>query len=136
MVMLMVDFSGEFGMRQFKQWIMVVIVMALAGCSSQGRVSDLREKTMLINFGDSKEKVLELLGVPGDRSFSGESEAWQYCSTGFAADTYTVVWFENKVVHSITSKNAYIVEGFCNQAFPAVDWGQRPADKIIDLNIK
>ena len=67
----MVDFKREFGMRQFKQWIMVVIVMALAGCSSQGRVSDLREKTMLINFGDSKEKVLELLGVPGDRSFAG-----------------------------------------------------------------
>lgn len=109
--------------------------MTLTGCATTGSVSNVREKTLLIGFGDTKEKVLEVLGTPGDRSFRGSGEAWQYCSTGFATDTYSTIWFDDGLVTGVTSKNASLATGFCSQNFLEVDWGQRPSDQKIDINI-
>ena len=110
--------------------------MILIGCSTTGEVSDVREKTILISFGDTKEKVLEILGTPGDRSFRGKAEAWQYCSTGFFNDVYSTVWFNDGLVTGVTSKEAMISMANCNLNFLQIDWGQRPADQKIDINIK
>ena len=118
-----------------KALYLLLLLAFLTGCNTTGQVSNVREATLAISYGDTKQKVLELLGPPGDRIFKEQYEAWQYCSTGFSADTYSTVWFESGTVTGIASQNAYWVDGFCSQAFPAIDWGQRPADKKIDINI-
>ena len=117
-----------------KFW-MIVASLLIVSCSSTGRVSNVREASMLINYGDPKERVLDILGTAGDRSFRGEGEAWQYCSTGFSSDTYTTVWFDGGKVTGVTTQNAAIADGFCNLAFPRVDWGQVPADQKIDIDV-
>ena len=115
--------------------IMLIGMVMLSGCSTTGSVSEVRQLTTLINFGDTKERVLEVLGNPGDRSFLGSSEAWQYCSTGWSSDTYATVWFENGSVNGITSKNSTLAYGNCTVNFPEIDWGQRPADRKIDITV-
>jgi len=116
--------------------ITLIALLTLVGCSTTGSVSQVRQKTMLINAGDSKQKVLELLGTPGDRSFLDTNEAWQYCSKGWSSDTYATIWFKNGSVTGITSKNTVLVElGICSGSFPEIDWGQRPADNKVDITI-
>jgi hypothetical protein len=116
--------------------ILVGLALLLSACAaSQGNVDNIRGQTALINFNDSKAIVMEMLGVPGDRSFKGTDEAWQYCSTGFNNDTYATIWFSNNKVTAISSKDGQWAVGSCSQSFPSVDWGQRPADQIIDVNV-
>lgn len=45
------------------------------------------ERTALVNPGMEKEKVLEILGPPGNRQFKGKGEAWQYCQTSVLGTT-------------------------------------------------
>jgi len=113
----------------------LVCFFVLAGCSTKGMVSNVRDKALLISFGDSKEKVIEVLGTPGDRSFSADQEAWQYCSTGWTQDSYLTVWFASGYVTGVTTQSASLADGFCSGAFPRVDWGQVPADQKIEVNI-
>ena len=115
--------------------LLVIVGLVAVGCTTTGSVSKVREKALQVSPGDPKGKVIEVLGTPGDRSFLGSSEAWQYCSTGWSSDTYVTVWFTNGKVTGLTSKNASIVDGFCSGRFPEVDWGQRPADKKIQINL-
>jgi len=117
------------------KYLILFSVLTLVGCTTTGSVSNIREKILLISFGDTKEKVLEVLGTPGDRSFRGNSEAWQYCSTGFTIDTYSTIWFDDGLVTGVTTKYARLaVDDYCSQQFLEVDWGQRPYDQKIDIN--
>ena len=112
----------------------VVLLTSCAG--SGGVVPNVRQASLAINYGDSKSKVLDVLGTPGDRSFKGADEAWQYCSMKWSSEeTYLTVWFTNERVIGITSKDIDLVAGSCDLAYESVDWGQRPADQKIDINI-
>ncbi len=103
--------------------ILAITSVLLISCSfAGGRVSNLRGEVANISRYDSQKAVLSRLGEPGDRSFSGNYEAWQYCETGFSSDVYATVWFENGVVTGVTTQDAYLVDGLCDQAFPRVDW--------------
>lgn len=66
---------------------------------------DLEKKTILLNPGDSKAKVLEVMGPPKDRQFQGDYEVWQYCITGagFGYHDYRAIWLRNDQVTGITS---------------------------------
>jgi hypothetical protein len=93
----------------------------------------LRSQTASLNPGP-KEQVLAVLGPPGDRSFSGHAEAWQYCRTGMQSDTFTTVWFVDGKVYRVTNQDAALVEwGPCSTKYPTVDWGQVPADLKIRI---
>jgi hypothetical protein len=45
--------------------------------------------------GDDKQKVLFIMGSPGDRQFRGKDEAWQYGKTGagFGYRDFPIIWF-------------------------------------------
>ena len=124
-------------MQFYKVVVTATLTMALLiGCAgSGGNVSNVREASLAINYGDPKSKVLDVLGAPGDRSFRGTDEAWQYCSTGWAKDTYLTVWLSDGSVIGVTSNDASLVAGLCDLEYQSVDWGQRPADRKIDVNI-
>lgn len=79
---------------------------------------------MQVTVGDSKSKVLSIMGNPGNRQFSGTNEAWQYCQTdiwGMSGDDYIVVWFRNGNVSAVTSyKNTNY--GDCSMFYREIDW--------------
>ncbi|MDA7793345.1 hypothetical protein N8985_04465 [Glaciecola sp.] len=101
--------------------ILIVLIALLLGCSSTGSTSKVSEKSLLIQNGDSKERIIEIFGEIGSRSFSGNREAWQYCSTGFNSDIYVIVWFTNGSVTGVTKRNGY-GNGLCSEHFFNIDW--------------
>lgn len=121
-------------MRNFM--FVALATLLLSGCSTTGAVSNMQEKSMQIHPGSSKNEVLAMLGSPGDRSFKGRGEAWQYCSTGLSQDKYMTVWFYEGIVEGLTTYNRSDAVGICTQTFSSVDWGQVPNDLKIKLTIK
>ena len=105
-----------------------------SGCSTTGSVSNMQTKSMQIHPGSTKSEVMSILGAPGDRSFKGKGEAWQYCSTGFSHDKYITIWFYNGIVEGLTSYTRTDAIGSCTQTFSSVDWGQAPDDYSAQIN--
>lgn len=113
----------------------MLLAFAVAGCATTGSVSNIQEKSMHIRPGTSSDQVLALLGTPGDRSFKGNAEAWQYCSTGFSHDQYVTVWLFEGKVEGLTTYNRSDAMGVCSQTFTSIDWGQAPDDLKVKLTI-
>ncbi len=116
--------------------IVLTFLFFVSGCSTTGSVSNMHEKSMQIHPGSTNDEVMALFGVPGDRSFKGKGEAWQYCSTGFFQDKYITVWFYEGIVEGLTTYNKSDAVGTCTQTFSRVDWGQAPDDLKMKLTIK
>lgn len=122
-----------------REWLVLgalTIGVLVGGCTTTGQVGDLRAKSMAIEPGSSKHEVLALLGTPGDRSFNGKAEAWQYCSTGFARDHYMIVWFYDGVAESLTTYDRSDAIGVCTQTFSSVDWNTAPKELRVRLMIE
>jgi len=86
-------------MKTLKVILGISAFLILAGCGT------LDNKTILINAGDSKERVLEVMGVPQDRQLQQKQEAWQYCvsGAGFGYNDHKIIWVNRGVVTGITS---------------------------------
>lgn len=105
----------------------ICVGVLLAACAG------LERKAALIEMGMPKNEVLKILGEPGQKSFQGSREAWQYCQTGLLADHYTTVFFGDGKTEGITKENSggsifsifgtIFSFGLCSIDFPAVDWG-------------
>jgi outer membrane protein assembly factor BamE (lipoprotein component of BamABCDE complex) len=87
-------------------------------------------KAALVGPGMTKQQVLDAMGPPGDRSFRGTAEAWQYCSNDDVATAkYTTVWLDGGQVSGLTTQSKMLMVSFsCADEYPSIDWGQRPAD--------
>ncbi len=101
-----------------------LLVFAFIGCSS----TKLIEQSFTINAGQSKKTVLKILGIPGNREFNGNIEAWQWCSNGYHTDDFLVVWFyKSKVTGVTTYKNdSSIFLGSCDNFYRTVYWEDAP----------
>ena len=101
--------------------LMFVTSFILAGCVSINQST--LERTALVNQGMEKEKVLELLGTPGNRQFRDKNEAWQYCQTSIfdSTDKFVVIWFYDGVVNG-TSTYTQSQFGMCESFFKTIDW--------------
>ena len=105
----------------------ICVSMLLVSCAS------LERKAALIKTDMPKNEVLKVLGEPGQKSFRGNREAWQYCQTGPLADHYMTVWFRDGKAEGITNENSggsifsifgtIFSFGLCSTDFPAADWG-------------
>ena len=113
-------------MLRLKQFLLLSSVAMLSGCGT------LESKTILLNFGDTKEKVLATLGVPQDRQLQGNKEAWQYCvsGAGFGYNDHKIVWF---TAGQVTGINTYRtnVSG-CTAGIKTVRWESAP-DAVIEV---
>ena len=85
-----------------RSW-MVVTVFALGIVSC--RTMELANKTIQINKGDDRTKVLQVMGTPQDRQFLGDYEVLQYCITGagFGYHDYSAIWLRSGKVAGITT---------------------------------
>ncbi len=57
-------------MQRLKLFIFPLVIIILFACGS------LEKKSILIDFGNNKERVLEVMGTPDDRQFQGKNEVW------------------------------------------------------------
>lgn len=112
--------------------VVALLAVTLAGGCASG--SALMKKSVLLDRGNPKERVLEVMGAPGDRQFRGDDEAWQYCRTdysGFSADQYVVVWlYQGRVTGVTTYRNTQF--GTCSSFFKTVRWEDAP-DRTIEI---
>ncbi|WP_330147098.1 hypothetical protein [Shewanella oncorhynchi] len=67
--------------------LLLGIFIILSGCGS------LDKQSILVNAGDTKEQVLNIMGPPDDRQFQGKNEAWQFCKTGAGLVIMITVFF-------------------------------------------
>ena len=105
--------------------LIVITVLFISSCAN------VATKSIDLEPGMSKTQLTSLLGRPGDRQFSGNVEAWQYCDTGFAKDEYLIVWLANgKVVETQRYENSYSI-GMCS-SYTTINWEDAP-DKIIEF---
>ncbi|UTH44937.1 hypothetical protein [Loktanella salsilacus] len=112
--------------------IIVFGLFLLAGCTFQGGRLNGASPESLIARGETQESVQQKLGKPGFMDSKGRAEAWQYCSGGLLNDTYRTIWFVDGRVANFSKMNASLAQGFCDQAFPAVNWGNRPENVTLD----
>lgn len=105
---------------------MLLITSLLSGCGT------LDNKTILIDAGDSKEKVIDTMGLPYDRQFEQQKEAWQYCvsGAGFGYNDHKIIWFTDKKVTGITSYRTNRTG--CTGAVKTIKWEDAP-DYIVEI---
>lgn len=112
-------------MRTLKVMLGISVLLILTSCGT------LDNKTILINSGDSKERVFEVMGVPQDRQLQQRQEAWQYCvsGAGFGYNDHKIIWFNKGVVTGITSYKTHSTG--CAGAFKTIKW-EEGSDLIIE----
>ncbi len=105
-----------------------VILTALSACGS------LEKKAMLLNVGDSKERVIEVMGTPDDRQLRDDNEAWQYCQTGagFGYHDYRIIWFKQGKVSGINSYKSSRPASSCATDLKPIKWEDAP-DAVIEV---
>lgn len=91
--------------------------------------------TPSIQTGDSRDRVLSLMGEPGDRQFNGENEALQYCVNRrfpFTTPEYTAVWlFSGRVTGVTTYRGA--PNSSCRANYKTLEWPVRRGGPTADV---
>lgn len=102
------------------------VAIILSACGS------LENKAVLINYGDTKERVLEIMGPPGDRQFRGKDEAWQYGQTGagWGYNDFRIVWFYDGKVTGVTSFKDHTPGRGASAEFRVINWEEAPEHTI------
>ena len=115
-----------------------LLAVVLSGCSTAGAVNDIQTKSNSVPKGATPEQVQTLMGgPPGSRSFQGEIEAWQYCSTGFVADQYVIIWFVDGVVDAVTPYSGTHAVGSCAGGYRPIDWSPGQASgATVNINVR
>lgn len=113
-------------MRTSIIFIFLLLVVTLGACGT------LDKKTILLNVGDDKARVLEVMGTPADRQMRGQQEAWQYCvsGAGFGYNDHKVIWLNSGRVTGITSYRTRT--SGCVGALKTINWESAP-DSVIEI---
>ena len=134
----------------------ILLTRVLVSCGSTEGTPNIQRNLLLIGSGSTKSAVLNIMGAPTGKSFSGEAEAWTYCAAqpsryhrmggtsgarGFGVTTnqIAVLWFAGDSVAALTEEtqrwdaNRDRTPSRGCDALPAIDWGQIPADLSIEL---
>jgi hypothetical protein len=92
---------AKFVMREVDRKL-VAMVLDLLGNAFVRRVMRRLDMRILrfwgdpscVNPGDDKDRVMVVMGSPGDRQFQGDHEVWQYCQAGARSGyhDYRMVW--------------------------------------------
>lgn len=109
----------------------LVVFMLTATVVSCGT---LEHKSILINAGDDKAAVLNVMGTPRDRQFSANAEAWQYCKSATGFYDYRIVWFRDDKVTGVTSykRTPHMGELSCAGRLESIRWEDAP-DATIEV---
>ncbi len=104
----------------------VFLIAVLSSCAG------VKTSALQIETDNSKARVIEIMGTPDDRQFSGSQEAWQYgMVVSIGVCDYTVVWFKEGKVTGITSYRNFSTLG-CRHGLKSVNWEEAP-DRIFEI---
>ena len=121
-------YPSELGdvMRTSMVAIALVLWLVVAGCGT------LDNKTILLNVGDSNERVLEVMGTPTDRQMRGQQEAWQYCmsSAGLGWNDHKIIWLNAGRVTGINSYRSGVTG--CSGGIQPVRWESAP-NSVLEI---
>lgn len=120
---------------KIKNLVIIAIILSISVLTCCTTTQGLSYKQNNISSGQSKNDVMNILGMPGNKQFNGKNEAWQYCSTGLFTDNYVVVWFYDGTVTGMTTYSQSYGNGNCNKFFKSINWNDAP-DKIIEIRNK
>jgi hypothetical protein len=115
-----------------KAFLFLGILLLLSSCGTY--VGSVGEESLMqtIVAGDSKAKVLQILGQPGKIIKSNaELEEWHYCSTGFTSDTFYTIILNNEIVTEKNQKTVHGLRGVCVDAFTIPT-----QEEVIQANIQ
>ena len=100
--------------------------LLLVGCAS------VKDASLKIGPGDSKDDVAKAMGAPEDRQFQGTMEAWQYSNiASIGICEYTIVWFRSAKVNGITTYRNTSVSG-CRVGMRSIRWEEAP-DTVVEI---
>lgn len=101
----------------------------IAGLLSISACGGLQKKAVLVNVGDSKAQISELMGTPDDRQVKDGNEAWQYCETaaGFGWHDYRTIWFRDGRVTGMNSYKSTRPASSCMADIRPVRWEDAPS---------
>ncbi len=118
-------------MRALLAAILCVAVLAGSGCAAvtSGLASDrdlylFESHAQDVDFGMSKVRVQQIMGLPKRRVYEGSQEAWLWCQTSGSpkfADAFLTVHFHNAQVAAIHTYGNR-AEGQCETFFRPVEW--------------
>ncbi|MDT3273782.1 hypothetical protein Q4Q54_09810 [Shewanella sp. SP2S2-4] len=102
--------------------LLLGIFIILSGCGS------LDKQSILVNAGDTKEQVLNIMGPPDDRQFQGKNEAWQFCKTGagFGYHDYRIFWFFDGKVTGVNTYKSTRPGVSCVTDIKPINWEDAP----------
>ncbi len=106
---------------------------ALVGCVTTN------VDTSVVEYGDSQQSVMMMLGEPGNRQLHGRYEVFQYCTVGagIGVTRFDMVWFYNGHVTGVSDYELGDAR-VCDRHYRTVDWDAAPerpekADRIIEI---
>jgi len=119
-----------------RTWMVIsIFALSIASC----RTMELANKTIQINKGDDKAKVLQVMGTPQDRQFLGDYEVLQYCITGagFGYHDYSAIWLRSGQVVGITTYKDHTPASSCRGHFvvSGLRTPQPPACRLIQCTV-
>lgn len=112
-----------------KYFFLVGLVSLLVNCGT------LDDKTILINPGDIRAQVLDIMGTPRDRQFDNNSEAWQYCvsGAGFGYNDHKIIWFNDGIVTGISTYRTSV--SGCTGGMRSIIWEDAP-DFVLETRAR
>ena len=110
----------------FRFVLAISTALLLASCAS------VKDASLKIGPGDSKDDVAKAMGAPEDRQFQGTMEAWQYSNiASIGICEYTIVWFRSAKVNGITTYRNSSVSG-CRVGMRSIRWEEAP-DTVVEI---
>ena len=117
--------------RAFAALLLALAALGLAGCAAMtsGLAAD-RDLYLFhshvddVEFGMSKTRVQQIMGVPRNRLYEGSQEAWLWCQTSNSPknpDAYLTVYFHRAQVAGIHTYGNR-AEGTCENFLRRVEW--------------
>ena len=86
------------------------------------------QKSVLINPGDTRERVIEIMGPPGDRQFRDKTKHGNMARPARASATtiLEIVWFYDGKVTGLTSYKDRTPASVAAAHFKPIRWKMRP----------
>lgn len=109
-----------------KNLYVIFFIVILSSCAAQSKLSS---NAVNVRVGMTDSELMALMGAPGNRQFSGENEAWQYCSSSYPnPNSYVLVWLKQGAVTGMqTYEREYTIStAGCSSGFITVSWDEAP----------
>ena len=116
------DIKGDY----MRKLIPILLLVALLGCYN------FQKSIVKLSPGDSKERVIEIMGTPHDSQFNGDLEVFQYFGVvSFGSCDFRQLWFRGGRLIGTTSYRSSCAGG-CSPCLRTIDWSN-PPDQIIEI---